>query len=260
LFVSQPYGQRIRLARLERGLSQDDLADRAKLSKSYISLIENDRLNNPPADAKLRRIETALGFAAGELVHEAHLARTPEDIRTVLATLAGGGMPGHVGKLDSAYLNGLLQRAVEAKTANVDRVPLASVPVINHVSAGGLSEFSDLSHPKAVADQYVGCPDVADPNAFAARVSGDSMAPKYAAGDVVVFSPAAEVRDGDDCYVRLEDGQTTFKRVYFETAEDGTPSIRLQPRNGKYQPRVGSAEQVAGIFRAVYRYQALSAD
>lgn len=258
--MSVAYGQRIRLARLERGFSQDEVSARAGISKAYLSLIENGRLNNPPVDEKLRRIEAALDFPPGELVQEAHLARTPHDIRQVLATLAGGAMPGQTGKLDSAYLNGLLQRAVEAKTANIDRVPLAPVPVINHVSAGGLAEFSDLSHPKAEADQYVGCPDVADPNAFAAKVSGDSMAPKYAAGDVVIFSPAAEVRDGDDCYVRLSDGQTTFKRVYFETIEDGTKTIRLQPRNEKYSPRLVAAEEVAGLFRAVYRYQPLNAE
>jgi phage repressor protein C with HTH and peptisase S24 domain len=240
------------------------------ISKAYLSLIETGRLANPPADDKLRRIEAFLGFGKGELLHEAHLARTPRDIRAVLAALAGGqandqatnnGVRGRGGvDLDTAYLSGVLQKAVEARTANVESVRLASVPIINSVSAGQPKSFDDLPHPKAEADAYVGCPDLPDPDAFAARVSGDSMSPKYAAGDVVVFSPAATVRDGDDCYVRLDDGQTTFKRVYFEAGLAGERVVRLRPRNPKYDDRVLPGETVTGVYRAVYRYQMLEND
>ena len=69
-----------------------------------------------------------------------------------------------------------------------------AVPVINRVSAGYPKDFTDLSYPRGVADEYVGCPDVHDKDAFAARVAGDSMTPKYTQGDIVIFSPAASVR------------------------------------------------------------------
>jgi SOS-response transcriptional repressor LexA len=106
-----------------------------------------------------------------------------------------------------------------------------------------------------VADEYVSCPDLHDPDAFAARVHGDSMTPKYAVGDIVIFSPAASARNGDDCFVRFDDGQTTFKRVFFETDELGHAVIRLQPRNEKYRPQTVPAEKITGLWRAVYRYQ-----
>lgn len=257
-----PYGQRIRRARNDRGQTLDGLAAEVGISKAYLSLIETGRLVNPPVDAKLTRLESSLGFVPGELVREAQIARTPPDIRAALATLAGG----RVGvDLDAAYLSGVLQKAVDARATDVETVALAAVPVINQVSAGGPTEFADLSHPAADADAYVGlpaggCPGVADPHAFAARVSGQSMAPKYAAGDVVVFSPAAEVRDGDDCYVRLADGRTTFKRVYVEVDAEGQRVARLQPRNPAYDVRTVPAEQIAGLYRAVYRYEQLNAD
>lgn len=41
-----------------------------------------------------------------------------------------------------------------------------------------------------VAEEYVRSPDLADPDAFTARVVGDSMAPDYREGDIVIFSPA----------------------------------------------------------------------
>ncbi len=128
------------------------------------------------------------------------------------------------------------------------------VPVINKVSAGYPTDFDDLDYPVGVAEDYVRCPDLHDPNAFAVRVVGDSMEPKYRQGDVVIFSPAAEVRNGDDCFVRFKSPhETTFKRVFFE----GDDNVRLQPRNEKYPPIVVTGERINGIYRAIVRYESL---
>ena len=264
-------GTQIREARRRLGLTLDTLAERVGMSKPYLSLIENQHVHNP-SDEKLRRLETVLGFAAGELLHQAHLHRTPADIRAVLAELARGASADEVdleakprpakGKnarlnLDAAYLSGVLHQLVDRTAGNIEAVGLRSVPVINRVSAGYPKDFTDLAYPRGVADDYVGCPNLPDPDAFAARVHGDSMSPKYAPGDVVIFSPAAVARDGDDCFIRMEDGQTTFKRVFFEKNGEGQAVIRLQPRNEKYLPQVLPSERVSAVYRAMYRYQAV---
>jgi len=128
------------------------------------------------------------------------------------------------------------------------------VPVINKVSAGYPTDFDDLDYPVGVAEDYVRCPDLHDPNAFAVRVVGDSMEPKYREGDVVIFSPAAEVRNGDDCFVRFKSPhETTFKRAFFEDDDN----VRLQPRNEKYPPMVVTGERINGIYRAIVRYESL---
>ncbi len=141
------------------------------------------------------------------------------------------------------------------------------MPIINAVAAGYPAEFTDLGYPVGVADEYLvvleGTGIGADPDAFAARVVGDSMEPEYREGDIVVFSPARTVRSGDDCYARLapredgEDGEdagaegATFKRVFFERGADGGEMIRLQPLNERYPARVVAREQVAGLYAAV---------
>lgn len=130
--------------------------------------------------------------------------------------------------------------------------PAAEVPLINAVSAGYPREFTDLGYPARVADEYVKCPNIDDPDAFAARVVGDSMMPDYREGDVIVFSPGKPVKNGNDCFVRLErDAETTFKRVYFEKSESGDELIRLQPINNAYSPKVFPREDVAGLYVAV---------
>jgi len=128
------------------------------------------------------------------------------------------------------------------------------VPVINKVSAGYPSDFNDLDYPVGIADDYVRCPDLHDPNAFAVRVVGDSMEPKFRQGDIVIFSPAAEVHNGDDCFVRFAmPHETTFKRVFFESDN----KVRLQPRNEKYSPTIVDGKRINGLYRAIIKYEKL---
>ena len=287
-------GPKIRRQRRRLGFTLDELAVKTSISKPYLSLIETGRVANPPSDEKLRRLEESLGFTAGELVTQAHLQRTPRDVRAVLQKLLqnkgseeaakgrtnGGNGSSHAAphgaplvaasvgsvasaipiNLDDAYLSGVLQELVDRSAGNIEQLAAAStvgspVPVINRVSAGYPRDFTDLSYPPRVADEYVSCPGVRDQDAFAARVHGDSMTPKYCEGDIVIFSPAATPKDGDDCFVRFADGHTTFKRVFFEKAEGDKQVLRLQPRNEKYRPQVVASEDVSGLYKALYRYQ-----
>jgi repressor LexA len=312
-------GPKIRRQRRRLGLTLDDLAAKTSISKPYLSLIETGRVANPPSDEKLRRLEQTLGFTPGELLTQAHLQRTPRDVRVVLQRLIetkGSGFrvqgsaknlvpeprtlnpePSSPINLDDAFLSGVLQELVDRSAGNIEPVAAIApgamaraaphdlrpaVPVVNRVSAGYPRDFTDLSYPPRVADEYVSCPDIQDRDAFAARVHGDSMTPKYREGDIVIFSPDQGVRDGDDCFVRFADGHTTFKRVFFEPAEGNgngnangaangnapnpggpagaPPTLRLQPRNEKYRPQVVPAEQVSGLYKAVYRYQRVDED
>jgi phage repressor protein C with HTH and peptisase S24 domain len=128
------------------------------------------------------------------------------------------------------------------------------VPVINKVAAGYPTDFDDLNYPAGVADDYVRCPDLHDPNAFAVRVVGDSMEPKFQEGDIVIFSPVAEVHNGDDCFVRFAmPHETTFKRVFFEADN----KVRLQPRNDKYPPNIIDGKRINGLYRAIIKYEKL---
>src|SRR5437588_901704 len=281
-------GPKLRRQRRRLGLTLDELAGRTGISKHYLSLIETGRVPNPPSDEKLRRLEQTLGFPSGELISQAHLQRTPKDVRAMLGKLIkrnedtqkrtedSGLRTERNAKssasssssqssvlspqsspinLDEAYLSGVLQELVEHSAGNVEEVATNAVPVVNKVSAGYPRDFTDLSYPKGAADDYIGCPNVNDKDAFAARVHGDSMTPKYREGDIVVFSPAAAPRNGDDCFVRFDDGQTTFKRVFFEADEKGRSALRLQPRNEKYRAQIVASEQVTGVWKAMFKYQ-----
>src|ERR1700722_3022214 len=89
--VMDSLGSKIRAQRRRLGLTIDELAGRTGISKPYLSLIETGRVPNPPSDEKLRRLEQSLGFTAGELVSQAHLQRTPQDVRAILSRLLQEG-------------------------------------------------------------------------------------------------------------------------------------------------------------------------
>ncbi|MEA3368261.1 MAG: S24 family peptidase, partial [Planctomycetota bacterium] len=162
--------------------------------------------------------------------------------------------------LDALHRSGLLHHLARADDRQHEAVPLRAVPIINKVAAGYPQEFTDLGYPVGIADDYVSVPaDMADPNAFAVRVVGDSMEPKYRQGDVVIFSPAASVHSGDDCFVRFAPGsgpgedESTFKRVFF----DDPDQVRLQPLNERYAPTTVKPEVIGRVFRAAARYETL---
>jgi SOS-response transcriptional repressor LexA len=268
-------GKLVAERRRERGLTLQRLADLVGCAKSYLSMIERGR-SGPPGEELLAKLERALLLEPGRLVRAARWEATPAEVRReVEAMRSGRGAAARLaeildaggidsrgrvkGALDEAYRSGELRRLVDrlAPDEEKDRAPLAAllpmeVPLINKVAAGYPTEFTDLGYPARVAAEYVRAPDLADPDAFACRVVGDSMTPEYREGDIVVFSPARAVKNGSDCFARIEpDHETTFKRAYFEVGVGGEELIRLQPLNPAYPARVYPRERVAGLYAAV---------
>lgn len=255
-------GQIIRKKRERLNLTLDEVSSRVGFSKPYLSTIETGKVKNPPSDQLLRKLERTLKFEPGLLLHIAHLERMPSDIRQKYESNEAENQKWRLfainavkKKVDVRRLHKLL--AQSRRTIKKDTASLAAgrlVPVINKVSAGYPSDFNDLDYPVGIADDYVRCPDLHDPNAFAVRVVGDSMEPKFREGDIVVFSPAAEVNNGDDCFVRFEmPHETAFKRVFFEPRN----KVRLQPRNEKYSPTIVEGKRINGIYRAIIKYEKL---
>jgi repressor LexA len=232
-------GEIIRNKREELGLTLDEVGSRIGFSKPYLSTIETGRVNNPPSDELLRKLEAVLGFETGTLLYIAHMERMPADIKE------------HVETIETKYKK-LLGPQPPEKKPEITAGRL--IPIINKVAAGYPADFNDLDYPVGIADEYIRCPDVHDPNAFAVRVVGDSMEPKFKEGDIIIFSPKAEVHSGDDCFVRFASPhETTFKRVFFEKDE----VVRLQPRNDKYAPMMIEGTRISGMYRAIIRHETL---
>ena len=222
-----------------------------------------DGFKTPPSDKLLYKFEEYLKFESGHLQHMAHVERMPADVRQDYEAIDAEN------RQYKQILKDIIRHRLEPdklgellSECDIDAVPELNtrdkpgqlVPIINKVPAGYPAEFDDMGYPVGFADDYVRCPDIHDPNAFAVRVVGDSMQPKFAEGDVVIFSPSADVQNGDDCFVRLTmPHETTFKRVFFTDKKE----IRLQPRNEMHAPIIIEGSRVNGLYRAVIHYQKL---
>jgi len=255
-------GQIIRKKREQLNLTLDEVSNRISFSKPYLSTIETGKVKNPPSDELLTRLEKILEFEPGLLLHIAHIEGLPADVRQEYESAEAESQKWRQvikNLIDKKANARRLSKLLAESDLNIeqDRLPLAAgrlVPVINKVSAGYPSDFNDLDYPVGIADDYIRCPDMHDPNAFAVRVVGDSMEPKFREGDIVIFSPAAEVHNGDDCFVRFAmPHETTFKRVFFESDN----KIRLQPRNEKYSPTIVDGKRINGLYRAVVKHEKL---
>ena len=255
-------GQIIRKKREQLDLTLDEVCAQAGFSKPYLSTIETGRVKNPPSDPLLKNLEKVLKFKKGLLLHIAHMERLPSDIRKGYESVEAENQKWRQlikNLVDTKPKARKFNKLLAESKLNVKRVGSSLsagrlVPVINKVAAGYPRDFNDLDYPVGVADDYVRCPDLHDPNAFAVRVFGDSMEPKFSEGDIVVFSPAAEVNSGDDCFVRFEmPHETSFKRVFFESKK----KVRLQPRNEKYLPIIVEGKRINGLYRAMIKYEKL---
>ena len=73
--LEQIFGQVVREVRIEVGISQEELADRANLHRTYISLLERGKRN--PSLNVVQALAAALGTTMTRLVSEveARLAR-----------------------------------------------------------------------------------------------------------------------------------------------------------------------------------------
>lgn len=265
------FGQKIRQLRQNRGYTQDQLADRAKISKPYLSNIETGRSVGPPSHAKLTLLEIALGLPEGDLCRAADWLRVPESMRkqVYIERATQGQHANETAPFDfpcSAVAGGnsIWGDAAGDVPERFTPIPLKKAPLINRVAAGAPTEATDLDYPVNVADGEVLIPNELVDGCFALRIDGDSMLPVYQPGDIVIFSADRTPLDGDDCLVRLGDGDnfaTTFKRIHFVDAsgvkQQGGEFLFLEPLNSAHMPRIVRREDLTGVFPAIWKVSAV---
>jgi len=123
------------------------------------------------------------------------------------------------------------------------------IPLIGMTQAGSGRLFTDEGMPTGGTGwEEIEFPDLADDRAFALEVQGDSMAPLYRDGDVLIVSPSASVRKGDRVVVRLSVGEVLAKELKRRTAR----TIELASLNPDHPDRVVNVAEIAWIGRVMW--------
>ena len=126
--------------------------------------------------------------------------------------------------------------------------PRGELPVVSLAQGGPKGFFDDQGYPAGEGFKRVKRPyDVRDPHAYGVEIRGDSMAPKYEEGDIVIASPRKQVVSGDYCVVKTRQGEVMVKRVRFR---DGM--VILESLNPAYEPILLKKKDVAFCHRIVW--------
>jgi phage repressor protein C with HTH and peptisase S24 domain len=126
-----------------------------------------------------------------------------------------------------------------------------AVPMIGFAEAGAGGCFDDGGYPVGKGWDEIPFPAVADENAYALEVSGESMAPAYRDGAVIIVSPAASIRKGDRVVVKTKDGEVMVKELKRRTSK----SIELRSINPAHKERTFPVKDVLWIARIVWASQ-----
>ncbi len=92
------------------------------------------------------------------------------------------------------------------------------IPVIGYAQDGEEGYFDDAGYPTGSGWGEVMFPQIGDPHAFALEINGESMLPVLRDGDVIIVSPAADVRRGDRVVIKIDDGEVMTKQLIRQSA------------------------------------------
>lgn len=127
--------------------------------------------------------------------------------------------------------------------------PRSMIPLIGLTQAGAGRLFTDEGMPTGGPGwEEIEFPDLGGDRAFALEVQGDSMAPLYRDGDVLIVSPTASVRRGDRIVVRLSTGEVLAKELRRRTAR----TVELASLNPDHEDRAVPVAEIAWMARVMW--------
>jgi phage repressor protein C with HTH and peptisase S24 domain len=131
------------------------------------------------------------------------------------------------------------------------RSPARSIPLIGMAQAGSEGFFGDAGYPAGAGWDEVGLPEIADPNAYALEISGESMEPVFRDGDMIVVSPEASIRRGDRVVVRTIRGEVMAKQLARRSAR----RIDLRSFNPAHPDHSFDLTEIAWMHRIIWASQ-----
>lgn len=133
---------------------------------------------------------------------------------------------------------------VIAEHSNVEPAPELKksrrVPITGSVRGGDDGYLVQDNTPDGWVEYWTG-----DPRAYALRIKGDSMHPRYRAGEFVVVTPSIEAQSGRDVVVKLHNGKCLLKELGWKRDDE----VQLRSINNGYEPMTIPLDEIECICR-----------
>lgn len=205
------FATRLRLWRHTLGLNQTEAAQRLNLERSYLSQLEGGR---KPGDAARVRFEieerkSGLGPTPTSNPAGLHLMEAPPEI---------------IGYPTYRYQS-----------------RVRSLPVLSWAQAGQAVDFQQMP------DEWEGsvASEVTDDKAFAVRLRGDSMEPRFEDGDMAVLLPSVPATNGEIVVANLKNEGILCKIMHVQLDKN---LITLSSYNPAYPPMQYRREDFHWMF------------
>lgn len=161
----------------------------------------------------------------------------PRGMRTVTARYIEKQCNKPDGWLDTDHSSSNAAAAPTLRTSN-------RVPIVGHVKGGDDGFLEEMQFPVGSGEGYVEY-WTRDSSAYALRVKGDSMHPRYRAGEFVVVTPHQEAQPGQDVVVKLTCGKKLLKQLNWMRGGE----LQLLSINNHYGPMTLPMAEVESIQR-----------
>ncbi len=126
-----------------------------------------------------------------------------------------------------------------------------TVPLLGFAQAGAGGFFDAAGYPVGQGWEEVSFPGAEAGSTYALKVTGDSMAPAYRDGDILIISPIEQSRCADRVVVKTIDGEVTAKVLHRRTRSH----IELHSLNPEHSPRTLKVSEVDWIARILWASQ-----
>lgn len=138
---------------------------------------------------------------------------------------------------------GMIEPGAVTAGRNLDQEAKAGdsrmIPVVGWAHAGEAASYDEM--PLGWQDSVP--TECRDPKAFAVRLEGDSMEPKFSEGDLLIVQPGEEIYGGCLAILKLANDGIIFRRV-----EKRGDLYRLVPLNTLYGVEELARESVVWIY------------
>ncbi len=122
------------------------------------------------------------------------------------------------------------------------------VPLLGYAQAGAAGYFDDAGYPAGSGWDEIEVPSVGDPNAYALKVTGDSMEPVYRKGDILILEPDAAVKRGDRVVVKTAKGEVMAKEVLRRSGR----KVELRSLNPRHADRSFAPKDIQWMARILW--------
>ncbi len=134
----------------------------------------------------------------------------------------------------------------ELENVSDDPSPTKKLPVVGTVQAGGDGLLTIDDYPSDYGNGYVNYWTKCE-SAYALKIRGESMSPRYLPGEYVGVDPCSEVNSNEEVIIQLKDGRRLIKRLLWKNSEQAS----FESINKDYQNITLEIEEIDSLHKVL---------